>query len=293
MSTEKKPTISRFGHQVTSFDGFKLPVGTTAQRSETPEKGFFRFNDETKRLEYFNASYESVRTDLTFESVKSADFTAAVNRAYPVNTSTRTMTVTAPASPRQGDRFSLIDHSGTWNTRKVTLATSDGSKVERRVTLSLDVVNDHVVFIYTGIPGLGWVRENGGYPLVPVYNAIDLKADKTYVDNLPNTTTHDDLDFLPNTETSVIEFPTETVGFRVLLHVSKIDGNSEMFEVMATRNSAGVPIFTICSEIRTGPSDLVFNVDRGAGMRLNVTSALAGKLKMKVIWNAIGESYGQ
>lgn len=288
MSTEKKPTLCRYGLEITSTDGFKLPVGTTSERKSTALQGLLRFNSDSGQVERYDDSWLNLRNDLAFVAKKSANFNAEINCAYPVNTSSISLVVNAPQNPRAGERFALFDSEGTWASRTVRLQTTGAMRVERQTSLVLDVKNDHVVFVYTGIDGLGWVRENGGYPLVPVYDAIDTKADQTYVDSLYDRGTHPDVTAVENVQKNLIQFSSNTLGFRILLHISKTDGNSEMFEIMATKGGSNVPVFTVSSEIRTGVSDIVFNVDYSDGLRLNITSALAATIRMKVIWNVMG-----
>lgn len=286
MSTEKKPTISRYGHEITSKDGFLLPLGTINERLAAPKQGYLRAVKELGRLEHHNGSgWEFLKNDLTFMPVKATSFTAAKNKAYPVNTVSTSVIVDTPANPNAGDRFSLVDSSGTWHVRSVTVRPSNGQRVERSVERKLDVKNDHVVFVFTGIPDLGWVRENGGYPLVPVYAAINLKAAQVYVDDLPNQPTHPSASLLPNTEKTILAFPPRTLGFKTIIHVVRDDGDTELFEVIATKNSVDEPVFTLSNELRTIATDVTFTVIYEGGLKLQVTGGQASTIRTKVLWN--------
>lgn len=287
MTTEKKASISRYGHHVVSSDGFKLPVGTTEERSSAPIKGFLRLNDSTKKIEFFLDFWLSLRNDVKFTAVKAANFNAERDTAYPVNSSSSTVTVTTPVNPKSGDRFVLFDSEGTWDTRSVIVAAAVGSKIERVNDIRLNVKDDHVVYVYTGIPSLGWVRENGGYPLGPVYNSIDLKADKTYVNNLYSEKSHADIVVPGQVETTLLQFNSNTNGFKVLLHVVKADGNVEMFDLLATKSNANVAAFTICGEVVTGATGVTFDVSYDNGLKLTLTSDQEATVSIKVIWNAI------
>ncbi len=59
---------------------------------------------------------------ISWQSVKTANFTASASEAYPVNTSGGAITATLPTSPSVGDRIIFRDYARTFNTNSLTLA---------------------------------------------------------------------------------------------------------------------------------------------------------------------------
>jgi hypothetical protein len=62
-------------------------------------------------------------------TLKSANFTAEVGKAYAVDTTSSAVSATLPASPAQGDVIFFADARGTWMTNAITILRN-GKKIE-------------------------------------------------------------------------------------------------------------------------------------------------------------------
>ena len=58
----------------------------------------------------------------SWQTVKTANFTASSGEGYFVNTTSVAITVTLPASPSLGDEITIIDYAGTADTNNITVA---------------------------------------------------------------------------------------------------------------------------------------------------------------------------
>ena len=58
-------------------------------------------------------------------SAKTADFTAAANEGYLIDTSSSAITVTMPSSPSVGDTVHLIDYAANAATNSIIVTSSD------------------------------------------------------------------------------------------------------------------------------------------------------------------------
>jgi hypothetical protein len=77
-------------------------------------------------------------TGIAWQSVKTSNFTAAGNEAYPVNTTSASITVTLPSSAVAGSAIILTDYAGTWQTNKLLINTN-GNKLNGQVATDADV----------------------------------------------------------------------------------------------------------------------------------------------------------
>jgi hypothetical protein len=81
---------------------------------------------KTRKLSQINDSL------IEWQSVVVADgstgLTAVAGRGYFINTTGGAITVTTPASPKQGDKIVIVDYAGTFATNKVTI-NFNGAKV--------------------------------------------------------------------------------------------------------------------------------------------------------------------
>ena len=59
---------------------------------------------------------------ISWQSVKTANFNASASEAYPVNTTSGSITATLPASPSVGDRIVFRDYNRTWDSNALVLA---------------------------------------------------------------------------------------------------------------------------------------------------------------------------
>jgi len=61
----------------------------------------------------------------SWQSVKTANFTAVAGEGYPINTTSGSVTVTMPSSPSAGDTVEFIDYAETFGDNAVVLTSSD------------------------------------------------------------------------------------------------------------------------------------------------------------------------
>jgi hypothetical protein len=66
---------------------------------------------------------------ISWQSVKTSNFTAVANEAYPVNTTSAAITVTLPASPTAGQIITLTDYARTFGTNNLTI-NPNGNKIQ-------------------------------------------------------------------------------------------------------------------------------------------------------------------
>ncbi len=80
-------------------------------------------------------------------STETANFTAANNRGY-LFSGTNVTIVTAPASPNDGDTFSLADIDLSWTANQVTV-DGNGTNIEGGTNLTLSVAGSLVTLVYS------------------------------------------------------------------------------------------------------------------------------------------------
>jgi len=96
---------------------------------------------------------------ISWQSVKTSDFTAVVGEGYFVNTTSSTITATLPASPSIGDIVAIKDYAGTFGTNNVTIGRN-GSKIQGQDNNSLLSTNRaSVVLVYVDATK-GWLFTN-------------------------------------------------------------------------------------------------------------------------------------
>jgi len=97
---------------------------------------------------------------LTWQSVKTANFTAVKGEAYPVNTTSGEITVTLPATPSAGDQVQLVDYAGTFDTNALTI-NPNGEDIEGG-TGNLALIGEREGVILTYIDSTqGWLATSG------------------------------------------------------------------------------------------------------------------------------------
>ena len=86
---------------------------------------------------------------------KDSNFSASINRKYSVDTSSNTVNVTLPASPKTGEWVEIIDAAGDFDTNSVTLLRN-GNKINNLSDdLELDVADKRYIIVYEDAP-YGW-----------------------------------------------------------------------------------------------------------------------------------------
>jgi len=82
----------------------------------------------TKTQKLSNVVDQIVEWQSVFTGDGSTGLTAVAGRGYFINTTSGTVTVTTPASPKQGDKITIVDYAGTFATNNVTI-NFNGAKV--------------------------------------------------------------------------------------------------------------------------------------------------------------------
>jgi hypothetical protein len=127
---------------------FILPVadGTADQVLKTDGSGNLSFTDSS--------------SGFTWQSVQTANLTASVGEAYPINTTSGAITVTLPATPSAGDQVQLVDYAGTFDTNALTI-DPNGEDIEGGAN-SLQLTGEREGVILTYIDGTqGWIATSG------------------------------------------------------------------------------------------------------------------------------------
>lgn len=103
-----------------------------------------------------------------WQAVKTASFTAEVNKGYPIDTASSTVTVTLPASASLGDTIEFNDYSRTWNSNNVTLALNGLKFQKRNNDATLANQGSAVTIVYIDAT-IGWqVQQDEASPLIAV-----------------------------------------------------------------------------------------------------------------------------
>ena len=124
---------------------------------------------------------------LTWQSVRTSNFTASAGNAYPVNTTSAAITVTLPASPSAGDLITLTDYASTWQTNNVTVSPN-GNKINGSTTnLVFNVRQTSAQFVYIDATQ-GWkVYSYSSTPLIQPAFAAYISANQTGISNATPT----------------------------------------------------------------------------------------------------------
>jgi hypothetical protein len=97
---------------------------------------------------------------LSLQSVKTANFIAIKGEAYPVNTTSASITVTLPATPSAGDQVQIFDYSGTADTNNIIISPN-GNKIEGSTASSaLSGEREGVLLVYIDSTQ-GWLATSG------------------------------------------------------------------------------------------------------------------------------------
>ena len=96
---------------------------------------------------------------ISWQSVKTSDFTAVAGEGYFVDTTSSTITATLPASPSIGDIVAIKDYAGTFGTNELTI-DRNGSNIQGNTNNSLISTNRaSVVLVYVDATK-GWLYTN-------------------------------------------------------------------------------------------------------------------------------------
>ena len=103
----------------------------------------------TKTQKLSNVVDQIVQWQSVFTGDGSTGLTAVAGRGYFIDTTSGTVTVTLPASPKQGDTITIADYASTFATNNVTINTN-GNKIEADTTNGTLSTNDQThTLVYT------------------------------------------------------------------------------------------------------------------------------------------------
>ena len=99
-------------------------------------------------------------SDISWQSVKTADFTAVSGQGYFVNTTSGAVTLTLPSSPSAGDTVAIVDYAGTFGTNAVTIA-NNGSNIQGAASSNPTITTNHraTTLVYADSTQ-GWIPVN-------------------------------------------------------------------------------------------------------------------------------------
>jgi len=110
---------------------------------------------------------------LAWQTVKTANFTATANSAYPINTTGGAVTVTFPASPVAGQAVSVLDYAGTFATNKLTINPNGSNLNGASGNVTLNTSREAITFVYGGA-AQGWVAYGSFNASVPPPAAVSI-----------------------------------------------------------------------------------------------------------------------
>ena len=108
-------------YEASATTAARLPIGTTGQIL-TVSGGI--------------PAWTNPSAGITWQTVKTSNFTAVANEAYPVNTTSGAITVTLPASPTAGQIITITDYAGTFATNNCTL-NPNGNRIQSSTANSI------------------------------------------------------------------------------------------------------------------------------------------------------------
>jgi hypothetical protein len=76
-----------------------------------------------------DGTWSAVASGTSWQSVKTATFTAVAGEGYPCNTTAGGFTVDLPSSPSVGDALEVFDYAGTFDTNALTIDPAAGDKI--------------------------------------------------------------------------------------------------------------------------------------------------------------------
>jgi len=132
-----------------------LPVGTTAQRPNPADTGYFRYNSDTASLEVYGQSGTWEPAGSIRWQIASADFNAAKGEGWFVDTSGGPVIVTLPGSAQIGDTVRIIDKAGTFDTNNVTINRNGHNIMGLAQNLTLGIENAGIGLVYADATA-GW-----------------------------------------------------------------------------------------------------------------------------------------
>src|SRR6056300_1130992 len=102
----------------------------------------------TKTQKLSNVVDQIVEWQSVFTGDGSTGLTAVAGRGYFIDTTSGTVTVTLPASPKIGDTIGIIDYAGTFATNNVTLDRNGNNIKGSAANETLSVSNSAYTYVY-------------------------------------------------------------------------------------------------------------------------------------------------
>ena len=124
LNTLKRTMATQFGKMSYGSGEVNLQFLDDVDRDTAKVDGkFLKYNASTGKWIGADASGGSggTGTGISWQTVKTSDFTATANEGYFVDTSGGAITVTLPASPSLGDEVAIIDYAATADTLNITI----------------------------------------------------------------------------------------------------------------------------------------------------------------------------
>ena len=95
----------------------------------------------------------------SWQTEKTASFTAVAGEGYFVNTTSGAITVTLPASPSLGDEVSIIDASGTADTNNITVGRNSENIQGSAADLTISIERAAFTLVYFNATQ-GWLLKD-------------------------------------------------------------------------------------------------------------------------------------
>jgi len=133
--------------------------GPTASRPTlaAAQAGVTYYNTDVNQMEVWSGSYWHILYGYPNVTVSTSQ-TMGSNHTYFVNTSGGAVTLTLPASPRQGDRIAFYDIAGTFGTNNLTI-NNNSHRIQRQLdTMTVSTNGAAFALVYFD-SARGWLLE--------------------------------------------------------------------------------------------------------------------------------------
>ena len=127
-------------------------------------------NGSSPSITYSDGSTQSTAA-ITWQTVKTANFTAVSGLAYPVNTTSGAITVTLPASPSAGNFVTIVDYAGTALTNAITI-NPNGSKINsstNNLVIALSRISYNLVYIDATQGWISYAQQTSNFSYTASY----------------------------------------------------------------------------------------------------------------------------
>ena len=153
-----------------TITGAKIANSTIT--SEKLLNAVFKFADESSTvtsiplggtLKFNGATLSGDTLEITggtsWQTEKTAGFTAVAGEGYFCNTTSAAFTVTLPASPTLGDEVTIVDASGTADTNNITIGRNGNNIQGAAENLTVSVERAAFTLVYFNATQ-GWILKN-------------------------------------------------------------------------------------------------------------------------------------